>query len=177
MRYAIILLPALLLGCSSDSATPVNPLAIVPQVSEPVTEPTDDDPVAVPAPAPVPEPVEVQQPEPVVEIGRPEPIDLPDDEVAVEPVAVEDAAPESQIEGLWYCKQFGEDFTWELMKDRTIVQHNPGVFYGVIGTYWHLEGEKFALGYTSGGIAEFTCDGETMNAGAMTCSRTPIFGD
>ena len=87
MKYAIILLPALLLGCSSESDSPVNPLAIVPQVSEPVTEPTE----TVEESTPESTPGETQQPDPV---EQPDPvIDPVDDEpvVEVEPVAVEQA--------------------------------------------------------------------------------------
>ena len=189
MKYIIPALAALLLSaCGGDSNpfAPViepaqdslsTPVAAADPVSEPIAQP---EPVVAPEPvdAPVVQPEPVNTPEPVSEpvtpvetveqvVAEPEPV----------PVVEQSTTPESEIEGLWHCKQFGEDFTWNLKPDRTIVQNNPGVFEGVIGTYWHLQDETFALGYTSGGIAEFTCDGETMNAGAMVCSRTPIVDD
>jgi hypothetical protein len=141
--------------------TPTNAQAPVMPVTEEQVTASPPEPVVVDTPP-------VEEPPPVVAM----PVEqLPIPQPQAEP------NPETEIEGIWHCKQFGEDFTWNLRPDRTIEQHNPGVFFGVIGTYWHLEGDTFALGYTSGGIAEFTCDGETMNAGAMTCSRTPIIGD
>ena len=175
-------------ACGGDSnpfapLTDTDPSGSTQQTDSNTMQEPDANPVVMPVPQsdvvtapqtetinePIIQPEPINEPDPVIE---PEPV-----EEVTEPVVAVENTPENEIEGIWYCKQFGEYFTWDLKPDRTILLDNPGIFTGVIGTYWHLQGETFALGYTSGGIAEFTCDGKTVDAGEMICSRTPIVDD
>ena len=157
-----------------------NPLAVVQDDQAQVdqdSETIDSSPVLVPnmaisAPVvnqePVQQPVQEQNNQPVeVEPVNP-PVILP------EPVVPDDEPVMSEIEksitGVWYCQQFGENFTWTFGEDKVVKKDD----FFTIGTYWHTEGETFALSYSSGGFSEFTCDGETMSAGTMICSRNPF---
>ena len=92
-------------------------------------------------------------------INQPEP--------APEPVEPEPVEPAPVVTGIWYCDQGGDSFTWNLNPDRTVVWNDTAS----IGTWWHLEGNKFGLGYSTGGIAEFSSDGQTLTAGTQSCTR------
>ena len=75
--------------------------------------------------------------------------------------------PAPDVSGIWYCQQAGDSFTWDLKTDRTVWWNDTAS----IGTWWHLEGNNFGLGYSSGGITEFSSDGQTLNAGTQSCTR------